>query len=212
MPRMLDFESMIRQFAPQAVKNYVAYDLERDKDALDSLKSADASTREGGVRKWLEGYKVLMGFTTEQRNNIAHAVVKNADERDANRDIDSIESLSQIHAEVMRACTNGLGKERDFTSLASKALWLYYPDKVPLFDSLAHRALCVLSKLDDVPQQTTEDASKYESFIFVWKTLYTRYSPVFESLDLQPCQYTVRVFDGILMCIGKDRYWMEAEQ
>jgi hypothetical protein len=106
----------------------------------------------------------------------------------------------------MAACSAAYGRERDFTSLASKALWLRYPDIVPMFDSFAQRALWVISKIERDTAPTADEKSKYRKFACVWKTLYERYASAIAAVDLQGYRYPVRIFDKILWIVGTPRY------
>ena len=95
--------------------------------------------------------------------------------------------------------------QRAFTSLTSKALWLCYPDKIPMFDSYARCALWVLAKLEiGIAAPPSED--DYYQFVSVWLQFYTRYLDAISSLDTDGYPYRVRVFDNILWMIGKDQY------
>ena len=90
-----------------------------------------------------------MGIHGPRRLAITEAVLAWADARDTQRDLSTVDALDQAHQEMVAVCVAANGKARDFTSLASKALWLCYPESVPLFDSFARRALWVICKMDD---------------------------------------------------------------
>ncbi len=207
MARLIDMEAVIQHFGSLAVTNYMHWDKARDENALDAIESTNLANRHETIRGWLDGYRVLMGFTAKQRNDVTRAVLTWADARHPGRRLDDVTALSDAHREMTKACADAFGNKRDFTSLASKALWLCYPDDVPIFDSIAQRALCVISKLDgDIPPPSDSGESRYTSFIRPWKALYERYSAALQAVDMESCKRPVRIFDGILLCIGANAY------
>jgi hypothetical protein len=207
---MIDFEAIIRNLWPNAVKGLMlghAYDMK----AILALSREDDPNRRDTIRDWLQEYRVLRvrGIAT-QRDKIADAVLKWADSRDRDRNLDGPDALSAAHEELMKAVCDAYidgsqNSQRAFTSLTSKALWLCYPDKVPMFDSYARCALLVLAKLEiGIAAPPNED--DYYQFVSVWLQFYTRYLDAISSLDTDGYPYRVRVFDNILWMIGKDQY------
>jgi hypothetical protein len=106
----------------------------------------------------------------------------------------------------MAACSGADGRGRDFTSLTSKALWLRYPNAVPLYDRFAQEALWMISKLERGLPPTPNGASKYGAFAVRWKFLCDRYAPAIEAIDNKGYPYRVRIFDRILWFIGQPVY------
>jgi hypothetical protein len=78
----------------------------------------------------------------------------------------------------MTVCSHADGRSRDFTSLASKALWLSYPHDVPIFDSFVQRALWVIAKLEDGGMKGPTGGSEYRRFIHMAPLLLLPLHPV----------------------------------
>lgn len=203
MPRLIDMEGVIQHYGSLAVANYTRWDKAIDENALEAIDKSDLADRREIIRSWLERLSGFQGFSAAQRNAAATAILEWADARRPYRRLDKITALSDAHGSMMQACSDALDNPRDLTSLASKALWLCYPEDVPIFDSIAHRALCVISKLEgDMPPVNDGHGSRYGNFIHPWTTLYDRYSAALRSVDMESCKHPVRIFDGILLCIG----------
>jgi hypothetical protein len=98
------------------------------------------------------------------------------------------------------------GRKRNFVSLASKALWLRYPDVVPLYDRFAQDALWILSKLESDLPLVPEGTTRYGAFALIWQTLYDRYAVSVAAIDNKGYPYRVRIFDRILWLIGEPTY------
>ena len=88
----------------------------------------------------------------------------------------------------------------------SKALWLCYPNAVPIFDGYARDALYTISKLENGVSVLPEKRPEYEQFVHIWKQLYSKYQATIEDLDMGAYAYRVRVFDRILWLIGRPSY------
>lgn len=129
-----------------------------------------------------------------------------ADVRDVKRDLTTTDALGQAHRELMAACVAANQENRDFTSLASKALWLCYPDSVPIFDMFAQRTLWVISKLEKDIHPLPDIETEYKKFVHIWKALYDRYASTINGIDIGAYPYRVRIFDKILWLIGEPRY------
>ena len=103
-------------------------------------------------------------------------------------------------------------KNRYFTSLASKALWLCYPDSVPIFDRYVVNALHFISKIEDgitpIPEKKPDGKKRpdYEQFVHVWKQLYAKHKETIEGLDIGAYKYRVRVLDRVLWLVGRPAY------
>lgn len=173
-----------------------------DSQALLILKDKSASHRSEGIRRWLQSYRVFQGIDGPKRPVISAAVLQWADIRDMQRDLTTADALTMAHSELMAVCAQANGKKRDFTSLASKALWLCYPDSVPIFDRFAQRALWVISKLETDLNPLPKTEPEYRQFVHIWKTLYERYASALNEIDIGAYPYRVRIFDKILWLIG----------
>jgi hypothetical protein len=137
-------------------------------------------------------YKVLQGITGAKRDAIANATLEWADrQREASR-LDTLDSLVRAHAELMAACSGADGRGRDFTSLASKALWLRYFHVVPLYDRFAHDGLWMISKLERDLPPTPNGTSKYGAFAVRWKFLYDRNALSIDAIDNKGYPYVSR--------------------
>lgn len=137
---MLDFDAVIQWFWLRAVKA-VNWDHPRyDEKALEAINREGIPNRRDAIRDWLQAYRVLRvrGIAT-QRNEIADAILKWADARDRERNLETPTELSAAHKELTGSVLDAYlrsseNQSREFTSLTSKALWLCYPEKVPMFD------------------------------------------------------------------------------
>ena len=211
---MMNFETVVRHYWPKALCDIKAdpEESKRDQEAIKAVTERQLPTRRDDLRKWLWFYRVLQGFTTPEGFKIAEAVLGWADgDRNRSRDLTTAEALAAAHAELMKVVCQAYGKRRDFTSLASKALWLCYPESVPMFDGWTRNALYVISKIENGINPIAEKTPDYEQFVHVWKQLYSKYKETIESLDIGTCPYPyrvyrVRVFDRILWLIGRSSY------
>ena len=208
---MMNFETVVRHYWPKALRNIKEdpKELERDQEAIKAVtdRQLPISKRRDDLRKWLWFYRVLQGLTTDEELKIAGAVLGWADDdRNRSRDLTTAEALAAAHAELMKVVCQAYGKRRDFTSLASKALWLCYPESVPMLDGWTRNALYVISKIENGINPIAEKTPEYEQFVHVWKQLYSKYKETIENLDIGTYPYRVRVFDRILWLIGRPSY------
>ncbi|HMH15679.1 MAG TPA: hypothetical protein VK578_21445 [Edaphobacter sp.] len=177
-------------------------------------KDLERTAREEQVRAWLGYYKVILFFPPDRSRTIAHEIIEFADElRPA--------SLDQLHAKIireynrLRARIQPLAplaprskRQREAISLTSKALWLCYPNDVPIFDDYALRAIQVISRICRICPMPGQGL--YESFVDVWLQIYDRIRPVIEKSDLHGYQYQMRVLDGFLWHLGKPDFEVAA--
>lgn len=209
---MIDFDAIIRHFWPKALHQIQSWGGDAgDQKGLRALANKSLQTRQADLREWLRSYAVFQGFTNAQRDQITEAVVIWADARNPGRDLATADTLATAHAELQAACQirilNGPeSKNRDLTSLASKALWLCYPDSVPIYDAYARNALQVISKMEDGITSISEKRPKYEQFVHIWKLLYERNRVTIENLEIGSYPYRVRVFDAVLWLLGQPSY------
>jgi len=208
---MIDFEAIIRRLWANAIKCLKSDHIRYDVKALDALSREDDPKRRDTIRDWLQDNKVfrVRGVAT-QRDKIADAVLRWADSRDPDRNLNGPDALNEAHKELMMFVCDAYidgsqNRRREFTSLTSKALWLCYPDKIPIFDSYTQRALWVLAKLE-IGIAARPSGANYYQFVSVWTQFYERYLDTISGLDADGYQYRVRVFDRILWMIGKDQY------
>jgi hypothetical protein len=216
---MMNFEAVLRHFWQKALdmikdSKGLEKDLADDQKAIAAVTETDTelSTRQKDLRAWFDSYKVFQGLKREVREQITHAVLCWSDKRDTRRDLTTPKALADAHRELMEVIQKAYGKPRDFTSLASKALWLCYPHSVPIYDAWTRTALYVISKIEDginpIAEKTPESKKtpEYEQFVHVWKQLYSKYKETIENLDVGAYPYRVRVFDRILLLIGRPSY------
>jgi len=214
---MMNFETVVRHYWPKALRNIKEdpKELERDQEAIKAVtdRQLPISKRRDDLRKWLWFYRVLQGLTTDEGLKIAGAVLGWADDdRNRGRNLTTAEALAAAHAELMKVVCQAYGNGHAFTSLASKALWLCYPESVPMFDGRTRNALYVISKIENginpIAEKTPESKKtpEYEQFVHVWKQLYSKCKETIENLDIGDYPYRVRVFDRILWLIGGPFY------
>jgi len=197
MAKMLDFEAVIGTYGDKAAEFYCTF-MEKDDKALESLRTSDV----GGISSWLHYYRVFQGFTSKERESVSEAIVKWAAVRTVERDLSSARLLDEAHKQLTRKCADALGGERDLSSLVSKALWLCYPQQVPIFDSFARRTLWVLKRLEGNTEPIPEGLSQYGRFAHTWMYFFDTYADSINKIDMKSCRYPVRVFDAILWSIG----------
>ena len=203
---MIDFEAVIRHFGAEAVHLQLREAETLDNPVLASLRNKNASNRVEVLRSWFYNYQVFQGIPSESRSAVASAVLEWADTRDLQAKLTTVGAVEQAHTGLMTVCSNADGRNRDFTSLASKALWLCYPYDVPMFDSFAQRALWVIAKLETRGGDAIVDGPEYRRFLHIWKALYDRYAVVLSEIETHGYPYRVRIFDKILWMIGTRDY------
>jgi hypothetical protein len=204
---MIDFAAVVSHFWPKALGAILdSRDVEYDQKALKALEDKSCQTRQDDLRKWLKSYAVFQGVKAAKQDQIAEAVCVWADDRNPSRNLTTPEALADAHADLMEAICRAYGNKRDFTSLTSKALWLCYPESVPIFDRNTRYALCVISKIEDGITPIAGERPKYEQFVHVWKQLYTKYKGTIEGLGMDGYRYRVRVFDRVLWLVGQPSY------
>lgn len=208
---MISLEAIIRDFGPRAIRLQVEEFEQTDNRALEAIQDRTAPDRSEAIRSWLQSYEVFQGIKGPRRIAIATAALNWADTCDPQRDVTTVEDLATAHGEILAICERANGKKRDFTSLASKALWLRYPDAVPIFDSFAQRALWVISKLESDIPILAGNVSEYRKFVYLWKTLYDRYASIINAMEVGTYPYRVRIFDKILWLIGEPLYGRRSE-
>ncbi len=211
IPPTINFETIIRNLWVNAIKGMMWDHTHYDVKAIEAINRENDPNRRDTIRNWLQDYKVfrVRGIAT-QRDKIADAVLMWADSRDRERYLDGPDALYAVHKELMKSVCDAYihGSQnirREFTSLTSKALWLCYPDKIPMFDSYAQRALWVLAKLE-IGIAAPSSGADYYQFVSVWTQFYKKYLDTISGLDTDGYPYKVRVFDRILWMIGKDQY------
>lgn len=187
----------------------------RDHEAITAINERDwdLAKRTRILVGWLKYYSVLMGLRNPTRNSIANQIIAFADDRQEkslHRNEDKIVSefskLQENISEVMPRNKNGKG--RDTTSLTSKALWLCYPDDIPIFDANALTGLRAISRLC---HWASPDRAGYARFVRLWFRAYNEVEPVIDQADLSGCPYKVRVLDGMLWYLGEPEFYDEAE-
>jgi hypothetical protein len=202
---ILDFNGLVCKFGPAAVKMSLN-EQKGDDLAIASVRDRTSESRIPTVRRWLESYDVFQGFDANQRNAISTAFLDWADAQQSESSLATLNLLISAHASLEQACVAAYGKQRDFASLASKALWLRYPIEAPLFDSFALGSLYILSKLEEGIPEIPVGGSPYARFAFIWLTLYARYSSAISEVPNQGYPYRVRIFDRILWLLGAPYY------
>src|ERR1035441_2113956 len=138
---MIDLDGVIRHFGPRVVESLKS-DAEGDAAAICAMRSTlvsgqPAIDRVAEIRRWLTTYRVFQGLDGRTRTKITEAILRWCDSQEEQADLEPFDALVGAHEKLMEECCDAHGSARDFTSLCSKALWLRYPDVVPLFDSFA---------------------------------------------------------------------------
>lgn len=156
-------------------------------------------------------FKVHRPHTREKRAELARAVIEWANQQDGA--LLTFEQLPAALLELEQVCRVAYGGPRRFTSLASKVLWLRFPDSVPIYDRYAVAALQVLSKLENgIAVNAYSGAGvdeEYSAFLHYWREIYGRYEhlltkPLSEVAEPRP--HKVKIFDRILWNLGNPAY------
>lgn len=208
---MLDVETLIEEFIRTRLRCFEA-DTAPDGRTVSVVanKTLERRAREDQVKAWLGYYKVILFFPPDRSRAIAHEILEFADEPRP-------ESLNQCPAQIVRQyqrLRSGIqplappaprtNRQRQVTSLTSKALWLCYPHDVPIFDDYALRALLVISRACRIYPKP--DQEHYASFVDVWLQFYDRIRSVIDHSDLHGYPYKMRVLDGFLWYLGRPEF------
>jgi hypothetical protein len=126
--------------------------------ARQALETLTAQTvAEAAIRAWMVAYSVMpraKNLTKPIIDDLIRAIISYAPQM--TRSITAA-SIRARHAQICTHCNtvngikikdkDGVETDRDFTSLASKLLWLLHPDVVPIFDSQSWCATKVIARL-----------------------------------------------------------------
>ncbi len=213
---MIDFELMFSCFGSKAAK-YLLEDEKTDNKALLAVRTESDAARIDKMRHWLQVYEVFQYIPSAQRSAIAAAVLRWADSQDKSTRLMTEDALCSAHEVLMKECCEAYGKKRNFISLASKALWLCYPQDTPFFDSFAQRALWIFAKMESGSNPLSEveltrlapmpEHRVYRQFVHIWKAFYDLNERQLTDVSEQfSYRYPVRIFDKILWIIGSPDY------
>jgi hypothetical protein len=196
---------MAHRLMPSITQRYDSSDERKfDLDTVKLLhdKEAPRGERRAKVRSWLYGYSVLRGIRSETVEKIVNAVLEYAD---GPRPV----SLGSNQADIAREffalqalLAPPLGN-RNSDSLTSKALWLCYPDDVPILDGYAERTLQVICRMHGIA--IVVDPNNYRRFLDAWFSVYEECK---EALDTTSMQYPfrVRLLDWLLWYLGQPNF------
>jgi hypothetical protein len=209
---VIDLNQMVEHFINGATESYGDYFLKFDSPAINALmdRSQSAEDRQEHVRSFLRAYSVLQGLNKSEETAIVNEILEFADAHDLTRNPTSKEEILELFDDLHGRCQSKVhrnkdGNPRDLTSLTSKALWFCYPDAIPMFDSRAGQALCVISHLMGLNRPPLNSETRYKPFLSVWLDVYDRVKPTIDAIGenrLHGCTYKVRVLDMILWTIG----------
>ena len=185
-----------------------AAELELDKVCIRAM----ARSRSGAIHtlqdrddllRWLQRYSVLQGFTTDQRSRIAQNALRFAASLGTGSRLERSQvwaAFSAMSNFLLRADDNSLFKARSVDSMASKLLWLCYPEDVPILDRFAEAGLMVVWRLlgKDYPPPGTRD--RYHAFTTAWFRSFDELATEITVDERYP--YAVRQFDYFLLALG----------
>src|ERR1035438_3822994 len=169
---MLDLAQITKELVAER-RHCDKLETEADNTVIQAInqRDRDSADRKKSLVDWLNRYKVFMGFSADSRISIAGEIIGFADERqerslhrDKNRIISEFNLLKDRISAV--APRKRDGEQREVTSLASKSLWICYPNDVPIFDRNAVTALGVISRLCHLAPEP--DLQEYVCFVDVW--------------------------------------------
>ena len=181
-------------------------------------RSPSLTKRREKVKEWIDAQRAAR--FTGGAEAIARVVVDFADHRERLAPGCGYAAILQQFEKLYGRCgevapKNKDGRGRDITSLTSKALWVCYPDVVPIYDNYAERALQVIShlmplNLHEAEAQRARAAKKYAPFLDIWLQLYEQAAQVIRSAAAAAnYPYDVRVLDKMLWLIGRPGYGAE---
>jgi hypothetical protein len=187
---VIDLNQMVERFIDEAARFYGNAYQQYDSPTIDALKNRDqeATARQDQVRTFLRGYSVLQGLTADDETAVVHEITEFADARDLTIGPTSNSEILELFDCLHYRCRTNVhprkdGTFRDLTSLTSKALWCCYPDAIPMFDSRAASALCVVSHLTGTIRPQRDVNSRYKPFLSVWSDVYGRVKPTIDAID-----------------------------
>lgn len=201
----LDLERSVADFIQTPPTWSEAAEIQLDRDVVSALVSGDQGRHEI-LRRWLDSYSVLMGYTSDRREGIRRSILEYADDSGRPKRLEGehsiLEQFSNLAGKLrIAAPPNADGSLRDVTSLCSKALWCCYPEDVPIFDRNARSALGVLARLQGI--RPKEHGTEYGSFVSVWLQMYELLRPLFsDPHHVQTYGFQVRFFDRYLWYLG----------
>lgn len=222
---MIDVKQFVDRFSSlaidiQLVNRGRADDLtidELDQRAIAAINDPDATDRRAVIRKWLSDYSVLRTYDENARNKIADSVLGFADKRvdsDAPQDatdprllaeFERLESSIRDAVKGAGVATNKNGKPREVVSLCSKALWLCYPETVPIYDGYALTSVRVLRRLLQLPAPDA-GREKYAAYVISWSDIYDLCLPHILTSRLRDYPYKARAFDKMLWILGQPNF------
>ena len=186
-----------------------------DQEMIDLLRTpADDAQSAGKLKRWLAKYKVLRGINEDKRTAIAHELLRAAQrlrQQNAPVSLGDINAISGAYRVLHNAAHSAL-RDRKFESGASKALWLLYPDAVPMLDKNVEITLRTLSwTMPGQPTQVRGTEDRYEIFLHHWFFYHVQSAPYLarcmNAINAQDrYSYEVRIFDKILWYIGCGKY------
>ena len=189
-----------------------------DSTTLEYIANPDLprGARVPNVRKRLERYNVLQGFTHAKRDAVANALIDFASQpgnMSYANGVNDIQIIFKKYKELYAIFQGRLSSKQDVISLTSKALWFCFPHDVVLYDSFVQRSLWVLSKLLRLPPLAGDN--DYEIYANTWFSIYNLpgvYAALNAGIAAYNLQhgtaynYELRVFDKILWDIGRAEY------
>ena len=204
---MNDLEALAAQLLDKASERFKDLSgTDPDEKTVKALadKEAPLEARQDAVRGWLHHYRVLRGIRAEKIDRIAKAVVEYADgARPESLGLDQEVIAEQFHALGARLAVV-VGK-RNTISMASKALWLCYPDAVPIFDDYAERALQILCRIQGIAVRA-QVVGTYERFLNAWLQVHAACLPALDAVPLVTYPYRIRLLDWLLWYLGEPRF------
>nr|WP_298687674.1 hypothetical protein [uncultured Dongia sp.] len=186
-------------------ENYLA----RDRAALTAIRDPKYPGRHWIIRSWLHEYSVIRRtwktklkvsplFQAEKTVNAALKYVDKSIQCQSGRPggLTALtrDNLVAYFDELEGHCEAVTGIDQ--VSLASKILWLCFPNAAPMYDSFARTALNPSIK---GTLSARSSSRKYEAFIRDWFELYDAYRLQTEAFALSAGVFPIRTFDWALM-------------
>jgi hypothetical protein len=204
---MSDLEQIVERLLPladQRFQNLSGTDPDQETVLLVRDQQAPIETRRMVVKKWLHHYRVLRGIRSEIIDQIVDAMLQYADgPRPANLGLNR-ENIVREFLVLQKRLAVPLGG-RNSDSMTSKALWLCYPNDVPILDNYSEHALQILCRMQEVrvPKKIT---GRYERFLCAWFKIHAACRKTLDAIPLTQYPFRIRLLDWLLWYLGEPKF------
>lgn len=181
-----------------------------DEAAIDAVAKVEMEPEEriNRVCKFLHKYSVarVKGATA---TGLARSILMWADDREDKNPPENVQEIVGHFGKLSEMILHALpdlasGQPRSVDSLSSKALWLCYPNSLPILDGNAEHALSTLRRL--CRREDIDVTDRFAAFVFSWFDLYMLIVVDIEETSFVNYPYHVRAFDQFLWWLGNPSF------